>query len=220
METMPNNTPTPMKKFLDGLKIHLDTQLYYYGSCVRYDNFPNQSDIDVCLFTNNESTTILQFINYLKLNNLVIDKKDFNKFEKTFGSNSCKGYKIQIFLNLKDSSLILNSSKNFTFEEGVKMEKNKSFLKVDFSIHFEKDKEKVLKELNFTTNIPGYAVFLMLIVKILYYTYNLITWQVYSKLKGKIFNYSLNIKETIFELEYNTSEKRRVKFMDLYTLWY
>jgi len=80
METMPNNTPAPMKKFLDGLKIHLDTPLYYYGSCVRYDYFPNQSDIDVCLFTNNESTTILQFINYLKLNNLAVDKNNFNKF--------------------------------------------------------------------------------------------------------------------------------------------
>lgn len=217
---MPNNTSIPMKKFLDGLTVYLDTPLYYYGSYVRYDNFPNQSDLDICLFTNNESTTILQFINYLKLNNLAVDKNDFNKFEKTFDSNSCKGYKIQLFLNLKDSSLILNTSKNFTLEEGIKMEKNKSFLKADFSIHFEKDKEKVLKELNFTTNIPRYAIILMLIVKSLYYTYNLITWQIYSKLKGKIINYSLNIKETVFELEHDTSEKRRVKFMDLYTLWY
>jgi predicted nucleotidyltransferase len=60
METTRNNLTPYSKHFFDSLSNYLDTKLYFFGSIQRRDYFPNSSDIDVDIFTDNEPGTILK----------------------------------------------------------------------------------------------------------------------------------------------------------------
>ena len=65
METTKNKMSHFAEKFFHKLKNYLDTKLYYYGSIQRNDYFPNSSDIDVDIFTDNEQSTITKLQNFL-----------------------------------------------------------------------------------------------------------------------------------------------------------
>ena len=64
METTKNEMDAYSKNFFLKLGNYLDTQLYYYGSIQRHDYFPGKSDIDVDLFTDNSSSTIIKLQNF------------------------------------------------------------------------------------------------------------------------------------------------------------
>jgi predicted nucleotidyltransferase len=74
METTKNKISPYAKQFFDKLSSYLETKLYFYGSVQRNDYFPNSSDIDVDIFTDNESSTILKLQNFLK-----VKRSDFKR---------------------------------------------------------------------------------------------------------------------------------------------
>ena len=64
METTKHKLPNDVQLFLTNLKHYLDLPLYFYGSIQRHD-FINGSDLDVDIFTDNESSTIQKLSHYL-----------------------------------------------------------------------------------------------------------------------------------------------------------
>jgi hypothetical protein len=66
METTKNKLPEDVELFLSNLKTYLDLPIYFYGSVQRSD-FVKGSDIDIAIFTDNESSTIEKMSHYLHM---------------------------------------------------------------------------------------------------------------------------------------------------------
>ena len=64
MEYTKNKLPIKTQEYLNKMKEFLDTKLYFYGSVQRLDFFPNNSDIDICIFTDNTQTMIQKLSYY------------------------------------------------------------------------------------------------------------------------------------------------------------
>lgn len=78
------------KIFFNNLSMYISKPLYFYGSIKRTDYIPGKSDIDLAIFTDNESSTIQKLCNFLN-----VKKSDFKKTVYKINSNMVYGYKIQ-----------------------------------------------------------------------------------------------------------------------------
>jgi predicted nucleotidyltransferase len=156
METTRNKLTKDEKIFFFKLSNYLDTKLYYFGSVQRADYFPNSSDIDVDIFTHNEKSTIMQLMNFLN-----VERKQFKRFVWKLNNNNDKlahGYKL----------MYKNEANNFS---------------VEFSIYNEKYKRYILYEHNDKKDIPLHATVLLIIIKFLYYTLQIIPSKWYTEAK-------------------------------------
>jgi predicted nucleotidyltransferase len=75
MENTKNKMPDFAEAFFKKLGDYLDTKVYFFGSVQRVDYFPNSSDIDVDIFTENEHSAILKLQHFLN-----VKRQDFKKF--------------------------------------------------------------------------------------------------------------------------------------------
>lgn len=157
METIKNNIPPQAQIFFRQLTNYLDTKLYFFGSVQRDDYFPQGSDIDTDIFTDNEQSTIIKLQHFLD-----VPRSDFKNFVWRLNSNNrvVRGHKIMY----KDP--------------------NGEFA-VEFSIYNEKIKDDILYEHNAKTCLPYYATILLIVLKYLFYTLGIIPseWYIYWKKK-------------------------------------
>jgi predicted nucleotidyltransferase len=156
METTRNKLTYDEKNFFYRLSNYLDTQLYYFGSVQRGDYFPSSSDIDVDIFSENENNTIIKLMNFLN-----VEKSEFKRFVWKLNTNNDKlayGYKL----------MYKNTEENFC---------------VEFSIYNEKYKRHILYEHNSKKDIPLHATILLIIIKFLYYTVNILPKNWYTESK-------------------------------------
>ena len=156
METTRNQLTYDEKKFFYRLSNYLDTQLYYFGSVQRGDYFPSSSDIDVDIFSENENNTIIKLMNFLN-----VEKSEFKRFVWKLNNNNDKlayGYKL----------MYRNAEEKFC---------------VEFSIYNEKYKHHILYEHNAKKDIPLHATILLIIIKFLYYTLNILPKKWYTESK-------------------------------------
>lgn len=155
METTKNVMPEYNNVFFDKLKIYLDTPVYFFGSVQRDDYFPNGSDIDVAIFTDNMKSTISKLQSFLNVN-----RRDFKEFvwRLNYDNSLIKGYKI----------MYKEPARNFSAE---------------ISIYDEKYKEGVLIEHNGKRELPAYATCALIIIKYLFYSINIMPseWYIYFK---------------------------------------
>ena len=79
MNIIPTVLPMNLQKYFVELKNYLDTELYFYGSVIRNDYVKNKSDVDLCIFTDNEQSTINKLKFYFH-----IESKDIKKVIKKF----------------------------------------------------------------------------------------------------------------------------------------
>lgn len=160
METTHNSLSPYASIFFKKLSVYLDTKLYYYGSIQRMDYFPNSSDIDVDIFTPNESTTINQM--QVFFNN---EKQRYKKFIYRLQANKkmVTGYKIMY----KDPEHSLN---------------------VEFSIYNEKYKEDVLNEHGRKSELPYFVAIFLYILKYLYYEISILPKIIYKPIKKFLMN--------------------------------
>jgi len=170
METTRNKLTEEEKTFFYKLSNYLDTKLYYFGSVQRGDYFPNLSDIDVDIFTNNENDTILRLMNYLNL--------ERNKFKKFVWK--------------------LNNTNKLAYGYKVMYKNEKNNLAVEFSIYNEKYKQQILYEHNDKKDIPLYATILLIIVKFLYYTLHILPSKWYTNTKRIILSKMILKKDDHF----------------------
>jgi predicted nucleotidyltransferase len=158
METTRNKLTPYSKHFFDNLSNYLDTKLYFFGSIQRSDYFPNSSDIDVDIFTDNEPGTIMKIQNMLN-----IDRTAVHKFV----------YK-------------LDSSNTVVY--GHKVQYKDEHLATEFLIFNEKYKRDVIRDHCAKFVLPFYISYLLVILKFIYYKLHLVSRDLYVKLKRRLLN--------------------------------
>jgi predicted nucleotidyltransferase len=166
METTNNKLTTYQNIFFNNLSNYLDTKLYFFGSVQRFDYFPNSSDIDITIFTDNHSSTVLKLIHFLDIDKSKVKKIVWNLSDKII----INGFKI----NYKDLDNDIN---------------------IDSSIYDEKYKDIILNEHNSKKEIPLYATFLLVILKFCYYKLKIVSKNIYVKTKRFILNTLLKNKD-------------------------
>ena len=154
METTRNELSPYASNFFNRLKNYINEKIYFYGSVQRYDYF-SESDIDVDVFTENMSSTIVKIQHFLNVKR--------NEFKKII-------YK-------------LNTSKKIVYGYKIKYDEPEHNFFTEISIYPEKNKEDVLTEHNFKQNLPFYILFLLIILKYLYYNIQIIPNNIYIKSK-------------------------------------
>jgi hypothetical protein len=170
METTVNQMSDYATEFFHKLSNYLDTKIYYYGSVQRVDYFPQSSDIDVDIFTDNEQSTITKMQNLLG-----IERHEFKKFVyKLHKTNKLvTGYKVQY----KDIE------HNFATE---------------MSIYNEKNKENVLNEHNSKIKLPFYISVILIILKTFYYNLGILPKNVFLNIKKFLMNYLVEGEDVEF----------------------
>ena len=164
METTRNTLTSEQKRILDGLSDYLDIKLFYYGSIQRPDYISGKSDIDVDIFTDNESSTITKLSHYLH-----IDKKTVKK----------------ILWKVRNHSKLIN---------GYKIKYASDYLNAEFSIYSDKYKQYVLEEHNSKVDFPFYFTWILNILKFLYYELNILPKDTFAYLKNKTINLAVGLK--------------------------
>ena len=170
METTKNEIPQYAKQFFKKLELYLDTKIYYFGSIQRPDYFPTSSDIDVDLFSDNESSIIIKLQNFLGLK-----KYKFKKFV----------YK-------------LHKTQKVVYGHKVKYEDPSNNFFTEMSIYNEKYKDDVLLEHNSKSILPFYVTSLLIILKFFYYKLQILPEETYSYFKKIIMNYMVEGEDVEF----------------------
>ncbi len=91
MNNIRDDLPNNVKKLVKKINDYLDTTVYFYGSVLRSDYIPGQSDIDMVIFTDNEYTTISQLQHVLH-----VKRAEFKKVVWKLNNDDIYGYKIKI----------------------------------------------------------------------------------------------------------------------------
>lgn len=147
------------------LQKYLDTELHFYGSIKRYDYFDNASDIDITIITDNVNSTLSKLQNYLNIKKSKI-QKIYQKFYKS-SKPLILGYKI-------------------SYEDA---EHNNNF---DILIYDEKYRNTIMDNINSINNLPPYIIIILMVFKILFYTFGLISEKNYSYLKNGLYHMYFN----------------------------
>ena len=168
METTKNKLPENTKLFFNKLSEYLDTKLLYFGSIQRSDYIDGKSDIDIDIFTDNESSMITKMQHFLHVN-----KADFQKFIWSLDNKHAYGYKL-------------------------KYENTEEKIKAEFSIYNEKFKDIVLEEHSRVFIIPLYISILLYFIKLLYYQIGILPGKIYVYFKRKLLNDCMGAKNAKF----------------------
>lgn len=172
METTKNTLSSYSNNFFNKLSNYLETPMYFFGSVQRNDYFPNSSDIDVDIFTENENSTMMKMQNYLQ-----IEKYKFKKFVYRLEKSKqlVHGYKVK-----------------------YKETDHDHFLKVEFSIYNERYKEFVLEEHRRKIKLPFYISYLLILLKYLYYDFSILPKFIYVDLKKFLMDVCIDGKHNEF----------------------
>jgi hypothetical protein len=170
METTKNIMPEYSNLFFNKVKNYLDTPIFFFGSVQRDDYFPTSSDIDVAIFSDNIKSTITKIQSFLN-----VDRNDFKSFvwRLNYDNSLVKGYKIMY--REPEHNLV-----------------------VEISVYDEKYKEGILNEHNGKRELPFYATCALVIIKYLFYQFNIIPPEWYIYLKKIILTKLIFVKEDDF----------------------
>lgn len=166
------------------MKKYLGLPLYVYGSLFRIDYFPNKSDIDVIIFSNNIESTVSQLITFLgisKSNIKIFKKKVVDK--TTHKTKIVWGFKTNYKLELLNYT-----NSNFFYP--------KTYKRFEISIYNKKHKKNIIPNIDVHFNLPLIPSLLIYFLKILYY-YFFFNEQVYKYIKNNILEVSKPFTDTI-----------------------
>ena len=160
METTKNKLSSYEKNFFDKLRSYIDKPVYFYGSIQRDDYFPQLSDIDIDIFSDNVNSTLILLQNFLN-----IDKKEFKKsiYKMNKTNIVIPGYK----------SKYIDKTNNLT---------------VEISVYDENYKEEILKEHLSKFKLPLYITVVLIFLKFLHYNLRILPIYYYSRFKKFLTN--------------------------------
>lgn len=158
MDLINNRLTSNQKIFFDNLSRYIDKPLYFYGSIKRSDFIPGKSDIDIDIFTENETSTILLLCNYLN-----IKRSEVKKFVYKVNSVMVYGYKMKY----KD------------------IEKQ---IKTEISIYNVKYKNVILDDRECTEKLPFHIIIVLYIIKFMFYNLEIISKDTYKRCKRFLMN--------------------------------
>jgi predicted nucleotidyltransferase len=149
--------------FFNNLSAYINTPIYFYGSIRRGDYLQGYSDIDTAIFTDNESSTITTLVVFLSLHKSKVKKIIYSPALIHRHHGLIKGYKL----------MYKNPEKG---------------LVVEISVYNNKYKEYVLYEHNAKIDVPIHIIFMLYIIKLLFYRLNMISAKTYKQYKRDILN--------------------------------
>jgi len=163
MEYTRNKLPEKVQSFFNKMSKYINSKIYFYGSIQRRDYLINNSDIDICVFTDNTQTMIHKIQHFLHL------KKD--TFKK----------------------IMWTAHPSNTIVYGYKTKyKNKDLnIKLEITIYNEKYKNAILQQHIIKSELPFYAIFFLIILKFMYYNLRLISKNQFIYYKNKFTNISV-----------------------------
>lgn len=163
METTKNELPYKLKRFFYKMENDLDTKLYFYGSIQRNDYVAGKSDIDVSIFTDNETSMISKLSHFLRIN-----KTEFKKFIKKTTTDTVYGYKVKY--------------------ETTETDDNSVPIRSEISIYNTAFKDVLMDHYYKTIHVPIFIFILLYILKQLYYMFPIMSKERYKQLKNYIFD--------------------------------
>ena len=172
MEHTKNKLSKEETIFFEELSSYIDRKLYFFGSIQREDYYKGKSDIDVDIFTDNMTETLVKLQHFLQM-----DKTKIKHFIWRLNSNNrlVRGNKIMYKSNIEQSPFI-----------------------VEFSIYDEKIKNDILKEHNSKVILPFYITYLLIILKMFHYSFNIMNRSYYSYIKKKLLSYGIGLPNDEF----------------------
>jgi len=160
METTKNQLSPYEKDFFNKLRNYIDKPIYFYGSIQRDDYFPQMSDIDIDIFSDNENSTLLKLQNCLNLS-----KSDFKKS----------------IYKMDKTNMVIPGYKGKYIDEDNK-------LNIEISVYNEKYKDEILKEHQSKFNLPFSITIILIFLKILHYNLGILPIYYYSRFKKYLTN--------------------------------
>lgn len=158
MDTVKNRLTKNETIFFENLSQFIDKELYFYGSIQRPDYIKGKSDIDVDIFTDNESSTIHKLCIFLNLK-----KSDFKKAVYKIKNSMAYGYKTKYIDEVNN-------------------------INVEIAVYNEKYKNVVLYDHNNCRYLPLYVTCALFIIKFLYYTLGIMPNAMYKRCKQFLMN--------------------------------
>jgi hypothetical protein len=144
--------------FFESLSLYIDKEIYFYGSIQRPDYVKGKSDIDIDIFTDNESSTVEQLCNFLN-----VKKSEFRKIVYKINNVMIYGFKTKY----TDETKKIN---------------------VEISVYNDKYKNVVLYDHNNCRYLPFYITIALFIIKFLYYTLGIMPDKMYKRCKQFLMN--------------------------------
>ena len=168
MNIIPSVLPINLQKYFIELKNYLDTELYFYGSVIRNDYVKNKSDIDLCIFTDNEQSTINKLKFYFH-----IQSKDIKKVVKKSQHNELivYGYKIK-----------------FVVDD----------VRCEIHVYNDKFKDNLMNDMQAPLRSPFYANIFLYILKFFYYTIPILSKETYRIIKNYYINNFIKFDNTLY----------------------
>jgi hypothetical protein len=158
------------KIFFENLSLYIDNDIYFYGSIQRSDYIKGKSDIDIDIFTVNESSTILKLCNFLN-----IKKTEFRKSVYKIDKQMVYGYKAKYCDEIKK-------------------------INVEISVYNDKYKDVVLNDHENGRCLPIYITVILMILKILYYNLGIIPDKLFKRCKRFLMNPGDELKFILVDL--------------------
>ncbi len=146
------------KEFFNKISLYTEDEIYFYGSIQRPDYIKGKSDIDVDIFTDNESSTVQKLCNLLD-----IKRSEFKNIVYKIDSEMVYGYKL-------------------------KYDDVENKINVEMSIYNKKYKSAVLYDHNKCRDLPFYVTILLMIIKFLYYNVGIVPNSIYKRCKQFLMN--------------------------------
>jgi predicted nucleotidyltransferase len=144
--------------FLKKFENYIGAELIFFGSVKRCDYFEENSDIDIAIISDNVQDTLTKIKFFLDINNSKI-RKIFQKFPNNDDNNIIVyGYKT----NYNDYS---------------------NNLSLEIILYDEKYRKQVMESVNNINNFPFYITYFLIIIKLFYYKFNLISSKTYKWFK-------------------------------------
>jgi len=131
--------------FLKKIQDYIDCEFIFFGSITRFDFLKNYSDIDIAIISDNIENTIVKIRQILDIPKI---RKIYQKLPRT--SSLVHGYKV----NYDD------------------IDNN---LSLEIVLYDKKYKPLIMNNVNNNNNIPFYITYVLYILKLLYYKFNILS---------------------------------------------
>ena len=168
MNIIPSVLPPNLQKYFIELKNYLDSDLYFYGSVIRNDYVKNKSDVDLCIFTDNEQSVLNKLKFYLHL-----ESKNIKKIIKKMEKNSIVMYGYKISFKIDD-------------------------IRCEIFVHNEKFKDMLLNEMQAPLRAPFYLNIFLYILKLFHYIIPLLSVETYKTIKNYYINNFIKLDNTLY----------------------
>jgi predicted nucleotidyltransferase len=169
MEDIKNRITERNYHFLKKFENYIGVKLIFFGSVKRCDYFEENSDIDIAIISDNVQDTLTKIKFFLDLNNSKI-RKIFQKFPNN------------------------NNDKNKSIVYGYKTNYNDycNNLSLEIILYDEKYRNQVMESVNNINNFPFYITYFLILIKLFYYKFNLISSETYKWFKNILMENYLN----------------------------